>query len=245
MRVIVDKDYQTLSRRAALFLAGEIIRKPDTVLGLATGSTPVGTYQQLVKLHQERMADFSEVTTFNLDEYYGVSPDNQCSYAWFMDHHLFGHVNVQRNNIHIPNGLTQDVELECRNYEDKIQQAGGIEVQLLGIGRNGHIGFNEPSSEFAAHTSLVELDQGTIEANSRFFDSRDQVPRQAISMGIKSIMKARRILLLANGSEKAEAIYNTLCGPITPQCPASVLQLHPDVTIMVDKEAGKDLPREC
>src|SRR5690554_4131519 len=222
MRIIVAKDYETMSKQAAIFLAGQIIHKPNSALGLATGSTPVGTYRELVDLYDQGLVDFSQVITFNLDEYYGVGPEDEFSYYWFMQENLFSHVNANPENLHIPNGLAQDVEAECKNYEALIRQAGGIDLQLLGIGRNGHIGFNEPGSEFDGITHLVDLDEDTIAANSRFFDSPDQVPRQALSMGIKSIMGARQILLLANGSGKAQTIRDMAYGSITPQVPASV-----------------------
>lgn len=242
MRIIVAKNYDTLSKQAAIFIAGQIIHKPNSVLGLATGSTPEGMYRELVHLHNQGLVDFRQVVTFNLDEYYGVGPQDQCSYHRYMQDNFFSHINIAPENVHIPNGLAQDAETECRNYEALIQQAGGIDLQLLGIGRNGHIGFNEPGSKFEGITHLVDLDEDTIAANARFFASPDQVPRQALSMGIKSIMGARRILLLANGSGKAQAICDMAYGSITPQVPASVLQLHPDVTVIVDEEAGSLLP---
>ena len=242
MRVIIAKDSEALSRRAAIILAGQIIHKPESVLGLATGSTPVGTYSQLVSLHREGLVDFNDVITFNLDEYYGLSPEDNRSYAWFMQHHLFDHVNNRPENVHIPNGLAIDIDIECRAYEEKILRAGGIDLQLLGIGLNGHIGFNEPDLKFEARTHLVELDDDTIRANARFFDSAEEVPRQAISMGIKTIMRSRRIVLLASGAEKAKIVYDMIYGIITPELPASVLQLHPDVTVIADAEAASLLP---
>jgi len=243
MHVIVAQDYAALSRKAAILLAGQVIHKPASVLGLATGSTPVGTYQYLVSLYQEGLVEFSQTTTFNLDEYYGLAPDNRCSYAWFMRHHLFQYINDSPAKVHIPNGLADDVEVECLAYEEKIRQAGGIDLQLLGIGRNGHIGFNEPDLKFESGTHLVELDEETIAANARFFESPDQVPRQAISMGIKTIMRSRRIILLASGAEKAQAVYEMIYGKITPELPASVLQLHPDATVIADREAAQLLPK--
>ena len=238
MRIIVAKDYETMSKQAAIVLAGQIIYKPNSVLGLATGSTPVGTYRELVHMYNQGLLDFRQVVTFNLDEYYGVGPEDEFSYHRFMQDNLFSHINAVPENLHIPNGLARDVEAECKNYEAMIAEAGGIDLQVLGIGRNGHIGFNEPGSEFNGVTRLVDLDEDTIAANSRFFLSPDQVPRQALSMGIKSIMRARRILLLANGAGKAQAIRDMIYGSITPAMPASVLQLHPDVTVIVDAEAG-------
>lgn len=238
MEVIIAKDYETLSRQAATIIAAQIIGRPDSVLGLATGSTPVGTYKHLVALYREGIIDFSRVKTFNLDEYYGVAPDNPCSYRWFMEENLFKHINILPENTYIPNGLAQDTAAECREYEEKIHRAGGIDLQLLGIGGNGHIGFNEPSDNFQSATHLVDLDPQTIEANSRFFASPDQVPRQALSMGVKSIMAARRIILLANGKAKARAVYEMIRGPITPELPASVLQLHPQAAVIIDQEAA-------
>lgn len=245
MRVIVAKDYEALSRRAAILLAGQIIYKPDSVLGLATGSTPVGTYRHLVALYREGLVDFSQVVTFNLDEYYGLAPENQCSYYWFMKQHLFDHVNNHPDLIHIPDGLAEDIAAECRQYEEKIHRAGGIDLQLLGIGRNGHIGFNEPDLKFETGTHLVELDEETIQANARFFSSPELVPRQAISMGIKTIMQSKRIILLASGAEKANVVFQMIFGPIKPELPASILQLHPDVTVIADGEAASCLPEDA
>lgn len=238
MQVIIAKDYDALSKQAAIIIAAQVIGQPDSVLGLATGSTPVGTYKNLAAFYQEGSLDFSQVKTFNLDEYYGAAPDNPCSYRWFMEENLFKHINIPPENTHIPNGLAQDTAAECREYEEKIHRAGGIDLQLLGIGGNGHIGFNEPSDNFQSATHLVDLDPETIKANSRFFDSPDQVPRQALSMGIKSIMAARSILLLANGKAKARAVSEMIRGPITPAHPASVLQLHPRVVVIADQEAA-------
>lgn len=242
MRIIVANDYEGMSKQAAILLSSQIIHEPKSVLGLATGDTPVGTYLQMVEFYNQGLLDFSHVVTFNLDEYYGLAPGDELSYHWYMQENLFSKININSENLHIPNGLAQDVAAECSNYESSIAQAGGIDLQLLGIGGNGHIGFNEPGSEFAGSTHLVDLDEDTIAANARFFDSPDQVPRQALSMGIKSIMGARKILLLANGAGKAQAVYDMAFGGITPQVPASVLQLHPDVTVIVDKEAGHLLP---
>ena len=242
MEVIIAKDYDTLSKQAAMLLASQVISQPGSVLGLATGSTPVGAYKNLVAFYNEGIVDFSRAIVFNLDEYYGVAPENPCSYRWFMEDNLFKHINIRQENTHIPNGLARDTAAECREYEEKIRRAGGIDLQLLGIGGNGHIGFNEPGDSFKSATHLVELDSGTIAANSRFFASRDEVPRQAISMGIKSIMAARRIILLASGAGKAKAVYEMVQGPVTPEHPASVLQLHPQVIIILDQEAASLLP---
>jgi glucosamine-6-phosphate deaminase len=238
MRIIIAKDYDELSKKTANLLASQITLKPNSVLGLATGSTPVGAYNDLVRIYKEGDINFTEVVTFNLDEYYGLDKENPQSYYYFMMENLFKHVNINKHNIHIPNGRAKDIELECIEYENKIKQAGGIDLQLLGIGRNGHIGFNEPDVKFEAQTHLVTLDEDTIEANSRFFTALDEVPRKAISMGIKTIMHSRKIILLASGEEKAETINSMINGKITPELPASVLQLHPDVVVLLDEKAA-------
>lgn len=245
MRIIIVKDYEELSKKAAHLLASQITLKPNSVLGLATGSTPVGTYGELVRIYKEGDISFSEIATFNLDEYYGLSKENSQSYYYFMRENLFKHVNINMDNVHIPDGRAENIEQECIEYEKKIKQAGGIDLQLLGIGRNGHIGFNEPDVKFEAQTHLVTLDEDTIEDNSRFFDSLEEVPRRAISMGIKTIMHSRKIVLLASGEEKAETIHNMINGKITPELPASVLQLHPDVVILLDERAASRLNRNA
>ena len=241
MRIVIAKDYDELSKKAANLLASQITLKPNSVLGLATGSTPVGAYNELVRIYKEGDINFTEVVTFNLDEYYGLDKENPQSYYYFMMENLFKHVNMNKRNIHIPNGRAKDIELECVEYENRIKQAGGIDLQLLGIGRNGHIGFNEPDVKFEAQTHLVTLDEDTIEANSRFFTALDEVPRKAISMGIKTIMHSRKIILLASGEEKAETINSMINGKITPELPASVLQLHPDVVVLLDEKAASRL----
>lgn len=238
MRVIIAKNYDDMSKKAANIVAGQVYIKPNTILGLATGSTPVGMYKELVRLYNEESLDFKDVKTFNLDEYVGLPESDVNSYHYFMNYNLFSHINLKKENIHIPNGNAKDMNKEFEGYENSIINAGGIDLQVLGIGNNGHIGFNEPELKFEATTHLVSLNEGTIKANSRFFKSIDEVPKQAVSMGIKTIMRAKKILLLANGKGKAEAIYNTVLGPITPEVPASVLQLHPDTTIVVDEEAA-------
>lgn len=238
MRVIIAKNYDDMSKKAANIVAGQVYIKPNTILGLATGSTPVGMYKELVRLYNEESLDFKDVKTFNLDEYVGLPERDVNSYHYFMNYNLFSHINLKKENIHIPNGNAKDMNKEFEDYENSIINAGGIDLQVLGIGNNGHIGFNEPELKFEATTHLVSLNEGTIKANSRFFKSIDEVPKQAVSMGIKTIMRAKKILLLANGKGKAEAIYNTVLGPITPEVPASVLQLHPDTTIVVDEEAA-------
>lgn len=238
MRVIIANDYQDLSRKAAAIIANQLWIKPDSVMGLATGSTPVATYQELIRHHREEGLSFSKMKAFNLDEYFGLSPDHDQSYAYFMQDNLFSQVDVNKDLLHIPSGLAADIQTECAAYEAKIKAAGGIDLQLLGIGRNGHIGFNEPDLKFEAKTHLVKLDQDTIDANARFFESADLVPREAISMGIKTIMHSRKILLLASGASKQDAVHDMIFGLIRPEMPASVLQLHPNVIVIVDKDAA-------
>lgn len=241
MRIVIAKDYDELSKKAANLLASQITLKPNSVLGLATGSTPMGAYSELIRIYEEGDISFAEVVTFNLDEYYDLDKENEQSYYHFMMENLFKYVNINRNNIYIPDGRAKDIQNECIEYERKIKQAGGIDLQLLGIGRNGHIGFNEPDVKFEAQTHLVTLDEDTIEANSRFFTAMEDVPRRAISMGIKTIMHSRKIILLASGEEKAETINNMINGKITPELPASVLQLHPDVVVLLDEKAASKL----
>lgn len=241
MRVIITDSYEQMGFEAAKLVAGQIYLKPNSVLGLTTGSTPLAMYERLLALHKTDGLDFSEVTTFNLDEYIGLSADNPHSYYYYMQENFFKHININQENIYIPNGMTNDVTAEGIHYEQLIASKGGIDLQVLGIGQNAHIGFNEPDVRFIADTHMVELNEETILANSRFFNNIDEVPRCAISMGIKTIMMANRILLLANGRNKAKAIYKALCGDITPQAPASILQLHRDVVVIIDKEAAEFL----
>lgn len=238
MLVEVFNDYEEMSRRAARHVAAAIRQKPDLVLGLATGSTPVGLYRELVRLFRKGELDFSRVTTFNLDEYYGLSASHEQSYHYFMQEHLFRHVNVALERIHIPDGQATDIQAECARYEQLLAEAGWVDLQILGIGGNGHIGFNEPGTDFGASTHLIELAPATIQANARFFKSPEDVPRRAISMGIKTIMRSREIILLASGRDKAEAIRAAIEGPVTNQVPASVLQLHPNVRVMIDQAAA-------
>lgn len=239
MKIYKAKDYKSLSTKASQIIASQIILKPESVLGLATGSTPEGLYRELTKLYELGVIDFKDITTFNLDEYYGMHRHNPQSYYHYMRKNLLDYINIKKENINIPNGLADDVEKHCDQYEANIKRAGGIDIQILGIGRNGHIGFNEPSDEFKAKTHLVHLQEETIEDNARFFDDIEEVPDKAISMGINTIMSARKILFIANGAGKAQAVYDSLKGPITPQVPASIIQLHKDVTVVVDEEAGK------
>lgn len=242
MQLFIEKDYSAMSKRAAQIFADEIRKKPDLVLGLATGSTPIGTYKELIRMHNEEGLDFSQVISFNLDEYYGLTPDNPQSYNYFMYDNLFNHINIQKENVHIPDGRASDIENYCKEYDNQIEKYGGIDLQLLGIGVNGHIGFNEPSDELIVGTHLTNLTEDTIKANSRFFDSPDQVPIKAITMGIGSIMKAKKIVLLANGKGKAEIMAKLLNNNfVTTKNPASLLMLHQDVTIIMDEEAASQL----
>ncbi len=238
MRIIITKDYEEMSGRAAKILAGQIFVKPNSVIGLATGSTPLLMYKELIRIHRTDGLDFSEAVTFNLDEYIGLSADNINSYHYYMFDNLFKHINIKRENIFIPDGMAADIEQECRRFEENIRKKGGIDLQVLGIGNNGHIGFNEPDIKFEATTHQVKLDEETILANARFFETIDEVPKYAISMGIKTIMHARKVVLLANGHSKAEALSKALYGGITPEIPASILQLHQDVTVVVDEECA-------
>lgn len=238
MRIIIAKDYTDMSEKAASMVAAQILLKPNSVLGLATGSTPLQMYRELIRRYKVGELDFEEITTFNLDEYIGLGKSNINSYNHYMYDNFFRHINISLGNVNIPDGMAIDIERECKDYENRIQERGGIDLQVLGIGNNGHIGFNEPNLKFEATTHLVELDEGTINANSRFFNAIEDVPKQAISMGIKTIMQSRKILLLASGKSKAEAIYKAIYDGITPEVPASILQLHPDVTIIVDRDAA-------
>lgn len=231
------KDFKELSRKAANIISAQVILKPTSVLGLATGSTPVGTYKQLIEWYEKGDIDFSQVTTINLDEYKGLGAADVQSYRYFMNDNLFNHVNVNKDRTFVPNGLTEDPEEACKVYDDLIAACGGIDLQLLGIGGNGHIGFNEPTDSYIKATHVVTLSKNTRSANARFFASMDEVPTHAITMGIGGIMEAKKILLLASGKAKAQAIYDALYGPITPQVPASILQLHPDVIVVADEEA--------
>ncbi len=237
MRLYKASNYNDMSRKAANLISAQIIMKPDAVLGLATGSTPIGTYKQLIDWYKKGDLDFSEIKTVNLDEYKGLGPDNPQSYAYFMRSNFFDHINILPENTHIPNGLETDIEKECSWYNNEINSLGGVDLQLLGIGCNGHIGFNEPGIAYDSLTHCVALTEDTINANARFFDSIEDVPRFAYSMGIKNIMQSKRILLIASGENKAEAIYNSFFGPITPSVPASILQLHNNVTVIADEDA--------
>lgn len=239
MKVYCEKDYDQASRRAANIIAAQVLLKPDCVLGLATGSTPVGAYKELIAKCEKGEIDFSKVRSVNLDEYKGLSPENDQSYRYFMNTNLFDHINIDKNNTNVPNGLEPDADKACADYDKIIESMGGVDLQLLGLGHNGHIAFNEPADEFSKGTNCVNLTQMTIDANARFFESKDMVPKQAYTMGIASIMQAKKILIVACGEDKAEIVKKAFTGPITPQVPASVLQLHPDVTLVGDAAAMK------
>lgn len=232
MKIIRVANYETLSSKAADLIAAQVLVKPNCILGLATGSTPIGTYEKLIEWYEKKELDFSEVTSINLDEYVGLDSNDKNSYRFFMNHHLFEHINIIHSNTYVPNGMTENWEKECETYDHRILQLGGIDLQLLGIGNNGHIGFNEPGEVFVKNTHLVELGESTIQANSRFFETIEEVPKQAITMGIGAIMQAKKVLLIANGKGKEEIVEKAFHGPITPQVPASILQLHPDVTVI-------------
>ena len=237
MRIYQAKDYADMSRKAANIVSAQVIMKPNCVLGLATGSTPIGLYKQLVEWFKKGDLDFSEVMTVNLDEYKGLSRENDQSYYYFMHQNLFDHVNIPVENTHLPNGMEPDSQKECKRYTELIQSLGGVDLQLLGIGHNGHIGFNEPGESFDKQVHCVNLTESTIEANKRFFASADDVPKQAYTMGIKTIMQARKVLVVANGLAKAKAVKAVVSGPVTPECPGSILQMHPDFTLVGDEEA--------
>lgn len=236
MKIIKARDYEELSRKAAAVIAAQVISKPRCVLGLATGSSPVGTYEWLVRWYNRGDLDFSEVTSVNLDEYVGLGPDAEQSYRRFMQENLFDFVNIKPENTFVPNGLAADLAAECTEYDARIDRLGGIDLQLLGIGFDGHIGFNEPADTIETATHVVDLHGSTIKANARFFDSEADVPRQAISMGMQGIMQARKLLLVANGAGKLAVLERALHGPVTPQLPASLLRLHPDVTVIYSEE---------
>lgn len=243
MVIYAVKDYQELSRKAANIISAQIVLKPDSVLGLATGSTPVGTYKQLIDGYEKGDLDFAQITSVNLDEYKGLSGDHDQSYRYFMNTNLFDHVNIRKECTNVPNGLVEDGDAECASYDTLIESLGGIDLQLLGIGGNGHIGFNEPADVFVKGTHMVTLTEETRQANARFFTSIDEVPTHAYTMGIGNIMSAKKVLLLASGESKAQALYDTVYGPIDPKVQASVLQLHPD-TIIVADEAALSIIRE-
>ena len=241
MRIYREKDYEAMSRRAAQIIAAEIAHNPACLLGLATGSTPEGAYRYLVDWYKQGLLSFKDVRSVNLDEYVGLEPSHDQSYRYFMQSNLFDHVDIDPANTRVPDGLTRDAKAFCEEYDAFIRAQGYVDLQLLGIGRNGHIGFNEPGGCFVKETHVVDLTESTIDANARFFASRDDVPKQAISMGMGAIMGAKKVLLCASGEEKADAILGSVLGAISPSCPASILQLHPDVIVVVDEAAFSKL----
>ena len=243
MRVIVQRDAEAVSRRAAAFVAALVRRKPTCVLGLATGSSPMGMYRELIRLHREEDLDFSRVVTFNLDEYVGLSATHPQSYRHFMQTEFFDHINVDVRNTHVPDGRALDFEAYCETYENQIRQEGGIDLQVLGIGTDGHIAFNEPGSSLGSRTRLKTLTEETVRDNARFFGTETEVPRLAITMGVGTILESRRCLLLASGEHKARAIRETIEGPVTAQVTASALQLHREVIAVIDDEAARLLER--
>ena len=244
MKIIHAKDYEDMSRKAANIISAQVILKPDCVLGLATGSTPIGAYHQLIKWYEKGDIDFSQVHTYNLDEYRGLSHDDVQSYHYFMRDNLFDHINIDQANTHVPDGSNLDAEAACAEYDRIVAAAGYPDLQLLGIGNNGHIGFNEPDNHFSAGTHCVDLTESTIQANSRLFEKEEDVPRQAYTMGTQTIMYARMILVVANGEKKAQAVRDMCYGPVTPSCPASILQLHTNCVLVADEAALSLCPAE-
>ena len=244
MRIYECADYRAMSRQAANIISAQVIMKPECVLGLATGSTPIGVYDQLVEWYNKKDLSFLRTRSVNLDEYRGLSGTHEQSYRYFMQTHLFNRVDIRPENTNVPNGLAVDTDAECARYDKVIQDLGGIDLQLLGMGRNGHIGFNEPCDAFIMGTHLVNLTESTIEANKRFFASEEDVPRQALTMGIMHIMQAKKILVVVSGEDKADAVYKAFAGPVTPQVPASILQIHPDVVLVGDRAALVQLDRK-
>lgn len=243
MRIIKADNYREMSKKAANIIAAQITLKPDSVLGLATGSSPIGTYEELIKKYDNGEIDFSAIKTVNLDEYKGLPRTNDQSYYYFMNEHLFDHVNIDKENTHVPNGMVEDPAEECKNYEQLIKDLGGVDLQLLGLGHNGHIGFNEPSDHFEKAMFCVDLQESTIEANKRFFASIDEVPRQAFTMGIGTIMRARKIVVIVSGADKAAIVKEAFTGPVTSKVQGSILQFHPDVTVICDADAYREFEK--
>lgn len=241
MEVIIQRDYEQMSRAAAQIVVEVLNTKPNAVLGMATGSTPLGLYQELVRLHKEEQLDFSRVTTFNLDEYVGLPVNHPQSYHYFMHEHFFRHVNIPPDSINIPSGTTSNYPAFCQWYEQRIEECGGIDLQILGIGSDGHIAFNEPTSSLSSRTRLKTLSEQTIDDNARFFEDRESVPIYAITMGVGTILDARKLVLVASGKAKAEAIAQAVEGPVTSMITASAIQLHQDATVIVDGEAATGL----
>lgn len=239
MKLIVVNNYEELSKVAAKEFSKIIKEKENAVLGLATGGSPVGMYKELIRMYEQKELNFSKITTVNLDEYIGLNPEHNQSYRYFMNNNLFNHINIDKSNTFVPNGLAEDLEAQCKEYDQKIAELGGIDIQLLGVGNNGHIAFNEPNNELSSGTHIISLTDNTIEANARFFDNIYDVPRKAITMGVGGIMKAKKIILIASGESKAEAIKGIFSGKITTANPATMLQMHRDVTVIVDEAAAK------
>lgn len=243
MKIIKTKNYDEMSVKAANLIGAQIVMKPDSVIGLATGSSPIGTYKELIRRCDAGEVDFSDITTVNLDEYRGLPRDNDQSYYYFMNHNLFDHVNIDKARTHVPNGMVEDAEKECADYEKLIKSIGGVDLQLLGLGHNGHIGFNEPADQFDKETHCVDLQESTIEANKRFFASADDVPRQAYTMGIGTIMQAKKVVVVVSGKDKAEIVKKAFTGPVTPSVPASILQMHRDVIVICDEDAYSEIEK--
>ena len=241
MRIYKTKNYDEMSRKAANIISAQMILKPESVLGLATGSSPIGTYKQLINWYKKGDLDFSQIHSINLDEYKGLPKENDQSYWYFMNKNLFSRVNIRPDYHFLPDGMNLDSANECERYEKLIDSRGGIDLQLLGLGRNGHIGFNEPADHFEINTHCVELTESTIEANKRFFESKDEVPRQAYTMGILPIVQAKKVIMIANGKNKADIIKKAFTGPVTPEVPASILQMHPDFTLIADEDALSEI----
>jgi len=244
MRVLIVKNYDEMSKEAGKIVKNRLEQKPDLVLGLATGSTPLGLYQELIRMHKEDSVSFAKVRTFNLDEYLGLKPDNDQSYHYFMFENLFKHIDIPRENIYIPDGQTKDPEKFCQWYEDEIEKAGGLDLQVVGIGRDGHVGFNEPGSSLASRTRVKTLDEETIKDNSRFFAKPEDVPHFAITMGVGTILESKEILFLANSAGKSEIVARAIEGPVTSQVTASILQIHPKAIAILDEAAAADLQRK-
>ncbi len=241
MKIFIKKDYDQVSKKAAQLVGAQITLNPKSILGLATGSSPEGMYKNLVDMYRNDIIDFEDIITFNLDEYLNLNKNNEQSYAYYMNKHLFNHVNIKKENINIPTGITTDINKTCQDYDKAIFKYDKIDLQILGIGTNGHIGFNEPDVHFEAGTHLVDLDEQTIESNSRFFNDVNEVPKQAISMGIRNIMQSKKVILIATGNDKVDAIKKMLFEEITPNLPASILQVHNDFTLIVDEIIGNEI----
>ena len=240
MKIVITKDYDAMSKAAAEYYAEEIKKNPKLILGLATGSTPIGLYSELAKKNQAGEISFKDIRSFNLDEYYPIEPTNDQSYRYFMNENLFSKIDIDINNTDIPNGLAEDADKECAEYDKKIEEAGGIDIQLLGVGPNGHIGFNEPADAIPAATHKTGLEESTIKANARFFESEDMVPRTALTTGLGAIMKAKKVVVLISGAAKRDAFKKIKAGEVTTSCPVTLLLLHPDCTVFVDEEAAEE-----